>query len=80
MSMPIGAGVTRDAFVTHVRCATAPAFLLTMVLLQGCATVGPNYVPPHGLRSQAMEHGDAGWSGREACGREDAGAMVDDVQ
>jgi NodT family efflux transporter outer membrane factor (OMF) lipoprotein len=44
--MPIGAGVTRDAFVTHVRCATAPAFLLTMVLLQGCATVGPDYVPP----------------------------------
>jgi hypothetical protein len=44
--MPTGAGVTRDAFVTHVRCATAPAFLLTMVLLHGCVTVGPNYVPP----------------------------------
>src|SRR6266540_3540168 len=46
MSMPIGAGVTRDAFVTHFHRAVAQAFLLTMVLLQGCATVGPDYVPP----------------------------------
>src|SRR6266511_4817275 len=46
MSTQLGAGLTRDTFVTHFHRAVAQAFLLTMVLLQGCATVGPDYVPP----------------------------------
>jgi outer membrane protein TolC len=46
MSTQLGADLRRSACVTHVRRATAPAFLLTMVLLHGCITVGPDYVPP----------------------------------
>jgi trehalose synthase len=45
MSMPIGAGVRRDAFVAHGRHAAAQMFVLTMVLWRGVAELVTRYLP-----------------------------------
>jgi hypothetical protein len=46
MCMPIGASLRRNTFVTHVRRVSAQARVVTLILLYGCITVGPDYVPP----------------------------------
>jgi hypothetical protein len=46
MCTPIGASLRRNTFVMYVRRVPTQASLVMLILLHGCVTVGPDYVPP----------------------------------
>ena len=52
MFTPIGTRLRRNTLVMYFRRVPAQTCLVTMILLHGCITVGPDYAPPRSLLPQ----------------------------